>query len=272
MNFLRRDLLQIRLDLAAISMGGTTRDRLQNELQKALNENTAVVASSVDVGNRVDTRLGRLEKFMRDTEERLARGDLLLLAQDDKEALDQRRRRSLQNLEKTGPLKPRGDTVAVQLRRYNTSCHPGCACVCHTQSWASTPSLFSRVLGQLFVDYSGVPIMRPKCNDRRCSKRSDAYLELEYWFPSGLFWSQIIRFHYTYQTHLGPQFQLSSLRRIPDSAPAITFASSGNIEGLKDLFRRGLASPRDVSETRGYSLLRVSRSMGRGCMHTYIHV
>jgi len=28
------------------------------------------------------------------------------------------------------------------------------------------------------------------------------------------------------------------------------------MEGLKDLFKRGLASPRDVSTTRGYSVLR----------------
>lgn len=32
----------------------------------------------------------------------------------------------------------------------------------------------------------------------------------------------------------------------------------GNIEGLKDLFGRGLASPWDVSSTRGYTLSRVS--------------
>lgn len=51
--------------------------------------------------------------------------------------------------------------------------------------------------------------------------------------------------------------QLKTLRRIPDSAEAITFAMNGNIEGLKSLFGRGLASPVDVSDTRGYSLLRV---------------
>ncbi len=51
---------------------------------------------------------------------------------------------------------------------------------------------------------------------------------------------------------------LSTLRRVPDSAQSVNFALNGNIEGLKDLFIRGLASPRDVSTTRGYSVLRVS--------------
>ena len=48
------------------------------------------------------------------------------------------------------------------------------------------------------------------------------------------------------------------LRRVPDSAACVNFALTGNIDGLKDLFKRGLASPKDVSSTRGYSILRVS--------------
>ena len=49
---------------------------------------------------------------------------------------------------------------------------------------------------------------------------------------------------------------LSTLRQVPDSAQCVAFALEGNTEGLKTLFRQGLASPRDVSSTRGYSLLR----------------
>ncbi|KAI4280845.1 MAG: hypothetical protein L6R38_004121 [Xanthoria sp. 2 TBL-2021] len=79
---------------------------------------------------------------------------------------------------------------------------------------------------------------------------------MEYWFPLGLFWSQIVRLQLGYQSHLGPQVSLSMLRRVPDSAPCVKFALDGNIDGLKDLFKRGLASPKDVSSTRGYSILR----------------
>ena len=60
----------------------------------------------------------------------------------------------------------------------------------------------------------------------------------------------------TYQPHIGPQFELSTLRRVPDSAQCVNFALKGNIDGLKYLFKKGLASPRDVSTTRGYSVLR----------------
>ncbi|KAL8806006.1 MAG: hypothetical protein Q9200_005212 [Gallowayella weberi] len=82
-------------------------------------------------------------------------------------------------------------------------------------------------------------------------------MSFEYWFPLGFMWSQIVRLRLTYESNLGPRFEMSTLRRVPDSAQCVTFALNGDIDGLKDLFRRGLASPRDVSTTRGYSVLRV---------------
>jgi hypothetical protein len=84
------------------------------------------------------------------------------------------------------------------------------------------------------------------------------YVKFEYWFPSGVFWSHILRVHCAYQAQLGPQFQISTFRRIPEDAPAVAFALTGKIDKMKDLFTRGLASPRDVSDASAYSLLRVS--------------
>ena len=62
--------------------------------------------------------------------------------------------------------------------------------------------------------------------------------------------------HVGYQPNFGPTMSLSTLRQVPDSAQCVAFALEGNTEGLKTLFRKGFASPRDVSSTRGYSLLR----------------
>jgi hypothetical protein len=45
---------------------------------------------------------------------------------------------------------------------------------------------------------------------------------------------------------------------VPDTAQSIRYAMEGNIDGLKDLFSKGFASPRDVSITRRFSLVRVS--------------
>ncbi|OAQ70988.2 ankyrin repeat protein [Pochonia chlamydosporia 170] len=60
----------------------------------------------------------------------------------------------------------------------------------------------------------------------------------------------------SYHESIGPSLQLRTLRRVPDTAQCINYALGGNIDGLKFLFSEGLASPRDISATRGYSLLR----------------
>lgn len=46
--------------------------------------------------------------------------------------------------------------------------------------------------------------------------------------------------------------------KVPDTAQSIRFAMHGDIDGLIRLFRQGLASPWDMSTSRGFSLVRVS--------------
>lgn len=110
----------------------------------------------------------------------------------------------------------------------------------------------------MFIGYTGLPLFSPKCSSQECQKGRVPRVSLEYWFPLGFFWSQTVSVQAGFSHYFGPQFQMRTLRRVPDSAPCVNFALEGNIEALKDLFARGLASPQDVSSTRGYSLLRVS--------------
>lgn len=65
---------------------------------------------------------------------------------------------------------------------------------------------------------------------------------------------------YTRVPDTGPQLQLALPRRVPDTAQSIAFAMNGDIDGLKYLFGLGLASPRDESHRRGFSLVRVRLS------------
>lgn len=58
----------------------------------------------------------------------------------------------------------------------------------------------------------------------------------------------------------GPHRQLLFERRVPDTAHSIWLAIKGDIIGLSHLFDQGLASPTDVSNSRGFSLVRVSVS------------
>ncbi|KAK3937500.1 hypothetical protein QBC46DRAFT_344486 [Diplogelasinospora grovesii] len=95
-----------------------------------------------------------------------------------------------------------------------------------------------------------------KCDSLACEEGQVPSINVEYWFPLGFCWSQIVRLKLTYETTVGPSLQLSTLRRVSDSTQCVSFALNGNIHGLKALFSQGLASPRDVSSTNGYSLLR----------------
>lgn len=135
------------------------------------------------------------------------------------------------------------------------ACHSGCHCACHSSQRLHSPSVLNRVLGQLFVGYSGLPGLNLKCSLEACRNSRVSKVSVEYWFPLASL-STIVRVQMGYQQNLGSFFHLDTLRRVPDAAQCVNFALNGDIEGLKYSFKNGLASPRDVSTTRGYSLLR----------------
>ncbi|KAK6357237.1 hypothetical protein TWF718_001560 [Orbilia javanica] len=148
------------------------------------------------------------------------------------------------------------EQICVRTREYASNCRPGCPCSCHVQTKSGTPALISQIFGRLMVSHAGIPLVSRKCDNQACENSQAPRANFEYWFPMNIFWSQIIRLQLGYSSTTGPQLQLSTLRRVSDSAQSINFALNGNIDGLKDLFKRGLASPKDVSDTRGYTLLR----------------
>lgn len=155
-------------------------------------------------------------------------------------------------------MRSREGAVGIRLRQRQSTCRPTCPCSCHNSHRSATPSFLKQALGQLFIGYTGLPMLSNTCDSLACEKGQVASMSVEYWFPLGSCWSQIVRLQLAYQTNIGPSLQLSTLRCVPDSAQCVSFALDGNVDGLKSLFAQGLASPRDVSSTRGYSLLRWS--------------
>lgn len=144
---------------------------------------------------------------------------------------------------------------AVQVIQHLSLCRKGCLCACHCEKKSHTPAIFEQVVGKVRVGYLGLPLFSPKCDSATCKKAQTTCIRMEYWFPMR-FISQIFVFQLSIERN-GPEIALSFLRRVPDTAKCISFAQAGNINGFKDLFNRGLASPLDVSSTRGYSVLRV---------------
>lgn len=158
--------MNVRHDLAAITLNNTASAQLQGQLQRGIEENTALVSSSLSINQRVDERLEKLELLIKATEERLSKNQIGILTGDDMAAVHEHRRRSAEALKKQLPLRPRADAVGVILRRYNTSCGTGCLCICHSQHWARTPELLNPILGQLFVNLSGIPLCGPNATTK----------------------------------------------------------------------------------------------------------
>ena len=255
-----QDMMRIRLDLETISIASSNSAQLQlnmeQNLQSSLDRHhhglTDVVAH---LYQQMEQRICNVEDLLKLQTAQMQASQFNQLGNTYGRRPSYSKplppsRKQTQHLESKTP-----EAVSVTVSQSGI-CRLGCLCRCHVQERASTPGLVDRVFGQIFVGYVGLPLVNAKCDTDSCGKNQNARVSVEYWFPLSFVWSKIIRFQLTYQPHLGPQFELSTLRRVPDSAQCVNFALNGNIDGLKDLFSKGLASPQDVSTTRGYSILR----------------
>ncbi|KAI4157520.1 MAG: hypothetical protein LQ342_008229 [Letrouitia transgressa] len=251
------DMMKIRVDLETVTaVHSNSHISLEENLQKSLVRHRDDLAEVLKhLYQQVDHRIGTVEKLLEVQATRIEASQLNQLgnayrhqAMHSKPLPPSRRQTQHQDFRNS-------EDVGIRVRPAGP-CQSACPCQCHIQTSCSTPGVFDRILGQMFVGYAGLPLVNAKCDTASCEKNQNARISVEYWFPFAFVWSTILRFQMTYQPHLGPQFKLSTLRRVPDSAQCVHFALNGNMEGLKDLFRSGLASPCDVSTTRGYSLLR----------------
>lgn len=86
------------------------------------------------------------------------------------------------------------------------------------------------VLGNLFVGCAGLPLLDKTCDSGICKGKQAPEITMEY------------------------RFSLWFLAEFCTMYCVCT----GYMEGLKVLFARGLASLQDVSDSRGFSILRVS--------------
>jgi hypothetical protein len=137
------------------------------------------------------------------------------------------------------------------------TCHSWCHCQCHKRLKSSfqTPKLMEVAFGTLILTQLGPSLMGESCDFKACRDQRRFVANLEYRFPSWLA-SMNARIRVTNLPMAGPELQLSTLRRVPDDARSVAYAMQGNIDGLQQLFVQGLASPRDVSASRAFTLMR----------------
>lgn len=234
-------MMKIRVDIHAMS------NTASNHL--ALSE------KFMDCLTGVDDRIAKVEQMLHLQSQQLQANQFMQVraAYSSKPRLKQQP--SFPLADHKSPTPGSRDNFSIRVTPHTTTCRADCPCSCHTERSSASPPILNTLLGRLFVGYTGLPILSPKCNDEEYRGSRASQVSMEYWFPFSM-WSTIVRFHMGYRPDFGPSLHIETLRRVPDSAQSVSFALDGNIEGLKYLFRNGLASPRDVSTTRGYTLLR----------------
>ncbi|EGD90805.1 hypothetical protein H112_01386 [Trichophyton rubrum D6] len=238
-----QDMTDMRLQLEAISI--ITRESSQ--------ENIALQGQLISSLSHVDERVARVEELLRSQAQKVKEEQFTQVG--PLYNIIAARRHSPHPRKAPIPRDGGLSTYSGPATPYRVRCAPACTCACHTQLRRASLGLFERVLGQLFIGCSGIPYLSPSCDADTCTKYRASKISMEYWFPMGHN-STILRMQAGYQANTGLLFQLQTLRSVPDDAQCVKFALAGDIEGLKYLFANGLASPRDISPARGYTLLR----------------
>lgn len=237
-------MLRIRLDIQAISTTATQASHAQSALGDRFITSLA----------GVDERIATVERMLQHQADILQMNQFVQVQSAYGTRLPPNKRQTMakphsaaSNMEELN--------LGIRVTPSTIACRKHCSCSCHAQKNSASPAFLNNLLGRLFIGYASMPAMSPKCDNKECQGSRSGKISLEYWFPV-IVWSRILRMELSFHHQAGPSLQLDMLRIIPDNSQSIHFVVDGDIGGLKFLFDRGLASPRDVSSTRGYSLLR----------------
>lgn len=227
----------IFLELRKVTVEGSKSEQSAEAINRGLNDKHTALTTHID----------RQHEFLLQRVEALGN----ILSKQQLRGADATQLQDLSDVSKS-----EGETVRL-VASHRQPCRNWCPCVCHTRRKLklASPGMMEGILGRLFIGYSGMPLQKEACDFRGCQDKQNATATIEYWFPSW-FVSMNIKLHLSNVPRAGPDIQLSTTRRVADSSQSITFAMQGNIDGLRDLFTQGLAGPRDVSNSRGYTLLR----------------
>jgi hypothetical protein len=63
-------------------------------------------------------------------------------------------------------------------------CLPNCECPCHQRRRYRSPSFAQKVLGEVFIGFSSLPLLSKPCQDNRCVQRSPFSATFTYYLPT----------------------------------------------------------------------------------------
>ena len=133
-------------------------------------------------------------------------------------------------------------TVRISTSMSPYLCWDTCNCVCHRRKTRRTPRFSDRVLGTLFLGYTGIPYITPQCDKESCTKRSSPVASVMYLFPSWLLARALILVLRLSSIN-GLEFSLRAPCIVSRTASIWDISMKGDIEGMRRLLSQQISSP-----------------------------
>ena len=124
-------------------------------------------------------------------------------------------------------------------------CSRQCRCACHRIKGFRSPNVIHRVLGDLFLGYSGCPIrVLQRCTETKCLSQSVFRAHAYYAFPSW-FLCKALDLHFAGVYPDTINMSLTVRRVVGHGAEIFRMVDADDSAGLRRLFEMGWASPND---------------------------
>lgn len=135
-------------------------------------------------------------------------------------------------------------------------CNGSCTCCCHPKRRIQFTETLSSLTGSMCLSYVGGQTSR-SCDQSFCKRKLHTTFKLTYYFPRW-FLIKVVSVLLSFDPVGSPNMSMQMPCIRLDTSRIFYLTTAGNVEGMKLMFKRGLASPNDVSDTFGYSVLHVS--------------
>ena len=153
-------------------------------------------------------------------------------------------------------IQRRRDSVVTLYCHRIISPESQCSCICHKNHHYRSPSLLNKLIGSLFVGYTGLPILTTKCDSSTCvnQTRSPRSIRASYTFPTW-FVTKTLDLAIESSITSGPSFGLSLRNRVnlDSGMNIISGACNGDIPMIIKLLEQHKASLTDIYARAGQS-------------------
>ena len=127
------------------------------------------------------------------------------------------------------------------------SCARGCSCVCHSKQSYKSPGMLGKLVGSIFVGYTGLPMLTAKCDLDTCINQVPHSIRVSYTFPAWVV-MKTLDFFAKSSSVSGPCFGLSVRNRVSEAfgMNILTASRHGDISTLIKLLEKRKVSISDI--------------------------